>query len=44
MEEQGFIALYRKMLDWDWYTDTNTKSLFIHLLLKANHKDVNYQG
>lgn len=44
MEEQGYIALYRKMMNWDWYQDSNTKSLFIHLLLKANHKDAKYQG
>ena len=40
----GWISLYRKMFDWDWYLDSNTKSLFIHLLLKANRIDNNYQG
>jgi len=44
MDEQGYIALYRKMMNWDWYQDSNTKSLFIHLLLKANFKDNNFQG
>lgn len=26
------------MLEWEWYDDTNTKVLFLHLLLTANHK------
>ena len=44
MEQQGWIQLYRKFIEWEWYTDTNTKSLFIHCLLKANHKDGKWKG
>ena len=33
-----FIKVYRKLLDWEWYTDVNTKTLFIHCLLRANWK------
>ena len=40
----GFITLQRKILDWEWYTDTNTTRLFIHLILMANHKDNKYRG
>jgi hypothetical protein len=36
--------LYRQFLEWEWYNDTNTKVLFIHLILKANHKDNRYKG
>lgn len=36
MSQGGYIPLYRQILDWGWYLDTNTKVLFIHLLLKAN--------
>lgn len=32
----GWIKLHRQMLEWEWYTDQNTKSLFLHLLLTAN--------
>ena len=39
-----FIKLYDKILNWEWYHDTNTFRLFIHLLLKANYKDVMFQG
>ena len=41
---EGWIKLHRKMLDWEWYKDNNTKILFLHLLLTANHKDKNWQG
>jgi len=44
MIHNGFITLQRKILDWEWYTDTNTTRLFIHLILMANHKDNNYRG
>lgn len=36
---EGWICLHRKLLNWQWYTDTNVKVLFIHLLLKANYED-----
>lgn len=41
---EGFIKLYRKIIDWEWYTDVNTKALFIHLLLMANHTDQRWRG
>lgn len=40
----GWIKIHRKVLEWEWYDDTNTFRLFIHLILKANHKDKNYRG
>lgn len=39
-----FIQLHRKLLQWEWYDDINTKVLFIHLLLKANYKPKNWRG
>lgn len=41
---EGWIKLHRKLTEWEWYKDNNTKSLFIHLLLMANHKDGRFQG
>lgn len=32
------------MLEWEWYSDVNTTRLFIHCLLKANHKEKKWQG
>ncbi len=39
-----FIILHRKIIEWQWYQDWNTMRLFIHLLLKANHKTWFWQG
>jgi len=44
MEEKGFIILYRKLIDWEWYDHIPTKVLFIHLLLKANHTTKLWRG
>jgi len=41
---QGFIALHRKFLDWEWYDDINTKTLFIHCLIKSNFKEKAWRG
>jgi predicted ArsR family transcriptional regulator len=40
----GYIKLYRSMLEWDWYKDSKAKDLFIHLLLKAAWEDDEWQG
>lgn len=33
-----FIKLDNSILNWQWYKDENTKTLFIHCLLKADYK------
>ena len=40
----GWIKIHRKMTEWEWYTDANTLRLFLHLLLKANHKESKWKG
>ena len=40
----GWVKLDRKILSWEWFTDSNTLSVFIYLLLSANHKDGKWQG
>lgn len=40
----GWIKLHRKLLDWEWYSDTNCRLLFIHCLLKANFEDTKWRG
>jgi hypothetical protein len=42
--QQGWIKIHRQFLDWEWYDDNNTKIVFLHLLLKANHKPKKYRG
>lgn len=39
-----WIKVHRKILEWEWYKDNNTKSLFIHLLIRANHSPQKWQG
>ena len=39
-----YIKIDRSILEWEWYTDINTKVLFFHMLLKANWKDGNFRG
>jgi hypothetical protein len=40
----GWIKIHRQILEWEWYSDTNTFRIFLHLLLKANHKEKKYRG
>ena len=40
----NYIKVSRKLLDWGWYRDEHTKSLFLHCLLKANWKDGEFRG
>jgi len=35
---------FRQRLEWEWYDDTNTKCLFLHCLLRANHSDTEWRG
>lgn len=41
--DKSFIKLNRKILNWRWYQDANTMRVFIHLLLKANYKDNDFE-
>ena len=40
----GFITIHRKIMDWEWYKDTNTFCLFIYLLLSANYEPKRFKG
>ena len=44
MNNQGFVKIHRSLLNWEWYSDLNTRVLFLHILLKANHKPQKWQG
>ena len=41
---EGWVKLHRSLFDWEWYDDIESFRLFIHCLLKANHKDCNWRG
>lgn len=40
----GYIKIDRKILEWEWYRNINTKILFLHCLLKANWKEGKFEG
>lgn len=40
----GYVRAWRSLVDWEWYKDTNTKCLFLHLLLTANHAEARWEG
>lgn len=40
----GWIKLYDKMLNWEWYGNTNVVRVFLHCLLKANYQPKVWQG
>lgn len=42
--DEGYIKLYRKMEKWEWYTDPNTKALFLDLILEANIRDRRFRN
>lgn len=42
--DNTYIKLFRKMLTWEWYGDTNTFRVFMHILLKANYEPSRYRG
>ncbi|MCI6640158.1 MAG: hypothetical protein MSH10_05140 [Pygmaiobacter massiliensis] len=44
MSSEGYIKLYRRMMQWGWYTDQNTKGVFLHLLFLAQYEPCFYRG
>jgi hypothetical protein len=44
MSDNSWIKIYRKIVDWEWYTDSHMVHLYIHLTMKANTKDRRWRG
>lgn len=40
----GWLKLHRSLTNWEWYRDTNTKVVYIHLLINAYIKDTYYMS
>ena len=40
----GFVKLFRKLEQWEWYTDVPVKTLFVHCLIKARHNEKRWRG
>jgi hypothetical protein len=41
---EGWIKLYRKLSDWEWFNISEMVHLFIYLLLNANHEGGKWRG
>lgn len=44
MNNNGFIQLHRKLINWEWYSDIPVRLTFIHLLIIANWENKNWKG
>ncbi len=44
MASGGWIKLYYKLQDWEWYQDSKMVHIFLHLLLKARREDGEWKG
>lgn len=44
MLKNGYIKLYRSLLDWEWYDDEKTLKLFLHLLFTVSIEDSKWHG
>jgi len=40
----GFVKIFRQLMEWEWYQDVPVKTLFLHCLLEANFKDKKCRG
>lgn len=44
MNDTTYLKLFRKMLTWEWYKDTNTTRVFLHILLNAQYQPSRLNG
>src|SRR5690606_24965461 len=44
MVRSGYIRLHRRMLEWEWFTDSAVMHVFVYLLLSARWKDGKWKG
>lgn len=43
-QDNGWIKLHRSLLDWEWASEPGMMTLWVHLLLSANHEDNKWHG
>jgi hypothetical protein len=42
--DDEYLKIFRRMVYWEWYTDVNTKVLFLHCLIMANWRPGSWKG
>lgn len=40
----GWVKIHRKLLEWEWYDDTNVFKLFMTIMLRANYRESKWRG
>ena len=40
----GYVKVFRSFLDWEWFQKPEMVQLWLYLLLKANHREKEWQG
>lgn len=43
-EQSGYIKIDRNIVNWRWWNNRNTLIVFLTILLKANYKELNFEG
>lgn len=43
-QSQGWVKIFRSIVNWEWYDDANTFRMFFHLIVTANHETVSWKG
>lgn len=43
-EQNGYIKIDRNIVNWRWWNNRNTLIVFLTILLKANYKDLTFEG
>jgi hypothetical protein len=44
MDNNGWIKIHRKLLEWEWADEPDMVALWIHLLLNANFEETKWHG
>ena len=44
MQKKGYVKIYRKMIDWEWFQDGNMLKAMLWLIINANTQDSKYRG
>lgn len=44
VNNNGWVKIHRKFLEWEWYDKPEMVSLFLFCLMSANHEDGTWQG
>lgn len=44
MLRNGYVKLYRSLMDWEWFADSYTTYLFIYLIMTVSIEDSQWHG